>query len=98
MAAVEALEAERPAPGRDAVLTDVDFPWRVLGLLNVFRLVVSIVLFGVFYFANEPRVIGANEPELAIGSLLALLCGGAAMIMLLRHRFPGVVTQCFFQF
>src|SRR5690606_7648935 len=98
MAAVEALEAERPPPGRDAVLTDVDFPWRVLGLLNVFRLVVSIVLFGVFYFADAPRVIGANEPALAIGALAALLGGGVAMIVLLRYRFPGVVAQCFFQF
>jgi two-component system sensor histidine kinase PilS (NtrC family) len=97
MAAVEAFEVERPQAGRE-VLADADFPWRVLGLLNVFRLIVAMLLLGVYYLSNEPRIIGANEPSLAVGALLALLGGGIAMIVLLRQRFPGVVTQSFFQF
>src|SRR5690606_6023068 len=98
MAAVEALEVDTRKPARNAVPVDSEFPWRVLALLNVFRLVVALLLLAVFHVTDTPRLIGENEPALALSALLGMLAGGIAMTVCLRRRFPDVTMQALLQF
>jgi hypothetical protein len=45
---------ENQRPPRDTP----DLSWRVLGLLNVFRLLVPVVLGLVFWAGGQPRLVG----------------------------------------
>ena len=42
---------------------ETDLTWRVLGTLNLFRLLVAIVLLGLFFAASDPRFFGDRYPE-----------------------------------
>ena len=67
MSAVDALETERPKsrakPAADSATGD--FAWRVLILLNLFRLTVGVLLLSVLYLVDEPRIIGETDAQLA---------------------------------
>lgn len=99
MSAVEALQAPRvdrarsslPLPGSE------DFAWRVLILLNVFRLTLGSLLLVVFLAVRDPHIIGETNPDLAWRALVAMLVAGVAEIWLLRHRKPTVAIQIHLQ-
>ncbi|HEY8521764.1 MAG TPA: ATP-binding protein [Gammaproteobacteria bacterium] len=99
MAAADTL-AERAAPARqDASHAAADdFAWRVLILLNLFRLALSLVLFGVYSFATDPRIVGGADPALAWRALVGLLAFGVISLVLLHTRSPGIRFQTYFQF
>ena len=99
MSAVDALEIRRTrgvrnAPGADAG----DFAWRVLILLNLFRLTIGTVLLVMFYLVERPRIVGEADPNLAWAALLSMLGVGCAELVLLRRRFPGTRVQTYLQF
>jgi two-component system sensor histidine kinase PilS (NtrC family) len=95
----DALEAERPRPGRrDAPAQDRDFAWRVLILLNLFRLGVGTLLVAVFYLADDPRILGATNQTLAQMALLGVLIAGSVELALLHRRSPSPTVQAFIQF
>jgi two-component system, NtrC family, sensor histidine kinase PilS len=100
MSAAEALEVERPKSRRREAAGSVadDFAWRVLILLNLFRLAVGALLLAVFYLVAEPRVIGATDPLLAWGALLGMLGVGCTELVLLQRRAPNPAVQIFLQF
>ncbi|HET8697628.1 MAG TPA: ATP-binding protein [Gammaproteobacteria bacterium] len=100
MSAAEALEVERPQPRDREVSPTVadDFAWRVLILLNLFRLAVGAVLLAAFYLVDEPRIIGSTDPLLAWGSLIGILGVGCAELVLLQRRAPNPTIQTYFQF
>jgi two-component system, NtrC family, sensor histidine kinase PilS len=95
----EALEIRRQKPVRGAAVADPeDFAWRVLILLNLFRLTIATVLLGVFYLVDAPRVVGETDPALAWMALLAMLGVGCAELVLLRRRLLGPEAQTYLQF
>jgi two-component system sensor histidine kinase PilS (NtrC family) len=99
MSAVEALEVSRPKPVRGAAVAGTsDFAWRVLILLNLFRLTIGTVLLVVFYVVAPPRIVGEADPNLAWAALLGMLGVGCVELVLLRQRFPGARTQTYLQF
>src|SRR5262249_19729885 len=74
MSAVEAFEARQSKPERGATAADAgDFAWRVLILLNVFRLTIATVLLIVFYGVEQSRIVGETDPNLARIALLGML-------------------------
>ncbi len=79
-----------PGPG--------DFAWRVLQLLNGFRLIIAAVLSLFFWAVQDPRIIGEFDPTTAAVALNALLVVGLIEIPLLHRRLPGVAAQLTFQF
>jgi len=98
MAAVEAFEGRRPKTGRGAAIADTsDFAWRVLILLNLFRLTIGTVLLVVFYVV-APRIVGETDPNLAWIVLLGMLGIGCVELVLLPRRFPGARVQTYAQF
>lgn len=100
MAAVDALEMERPQPPRREATAPVaeEFAWRVLTLLNLFRLAVAALLLAVFYLLDAPKIIGDADPALAWSALIGMLGFGCAELVLIQRRFPNATVQTFLQF
>jgi two-component system sensor histidine kinase PilS (NtrC family) len=69
-----------------------DLAWRILGLLNLFRLLVPIVLSGLFLLLT-PRPVGQVYPALFVGMLTAYFLFAVVSISSLRRRWPDASTQ-----
>jgi len=93
-----AVEHRRSTARKPAAADSVDFTWRMLILLNLFRLTVCALLLSVFYLVNEPRIVGASQPELAWSALIGLLVIACIELVLLHHRVPSATAQTFLQF
>jgi two-component system sensor histidine kinase PilS (NtrC family) len=63
-----------------------DLSWRVLGLLNLFRLLAPVVLLLVLAFGGDPHLVGSAHPGLFQGTCLAYLATGVGLIAVLRRR------------
>jgi two-component system sensor histidine kinase PilS (NtrC family) len=100
MPATEALSAERskPVPRSPTGAAAADFSWRVLMLLDVFRLFVGGALLAVFYLVDGPRIVGETDPALAWYTLLGWLILGCAFLILLRRRWPSTQIHTYLQF
>ncbi|HEY3519164.1 MAG TPA: HAMP domain-containing sensor histidine kinase, partial [Gammaproteobacteria bacterium] len=101
MSAVDAVDTQRAkSPSRPAANPSVtaDFAWRVLVLLNLFRLSVGGVLLAIFYLVDSPRIVGETNSELAWWALMGLLAAGCAFLILLHQRTPGTRWQTYLQF
>ena len=100
MSAVDAVDTQRAkAPSRPAVNSAAaDFAWRVLVLLNLFRLSVGAVLLVIFYLVDSPRIVGETDDTLAWRALIAWLGAGCAFLFLLHRRTPSTRWQTYLQF
>ena len=74
-----------------------DLPWRVLRLLNLFRLIVPMALLVVFFFDAAPRSVGALNPGMFIGVCAAWFAFGVASIQALQKRWPSAEWLTLFQ-
>ena len=83
-----------PRPARPG---PADLPWRVLGLLNIFRLTVPMLLLLVFLFDAPRRSVGADSPGLFIGICVAYFAFGLVSIQPIQRRWPAVEWLALFQ-
>ena len=74
-----------------------DLPWRVLGLLNIFRLMVPMVLLLVFFFDAPRRSVGTHSPGLFIGICAAYFAFGLVSIQPIQRRWPSAEWLALFQ-
>jgi two-component system sensor histidine kinase PilS (NtrC family) len=81
-----------------AATTEREFPWRILSLLNIFRCVIALALFGVFVFDRGQTIVGDSVPALAAPVLLAIIAFSAVEFFLLRQRWPNITLQVYGQF
>ena len=98
MSAVEAVDSAALSPvgrSRAAVLGSKDFSWRVLALLNLFRLGIGLLLLAAYFLLRDPAIIGDENPRLALGAIVALLASGIGEIWFIRTRQPSVDAQVF---
>lgn len=100
MSAVDALQTERPNshPGPNAESATGDFAWRVLILLNLFRLAIGGLLLAIFYLVDSPRIVGESNSTLAWQALVGLLTIGCVELVLLQRRYPNATVQTYLQF
>jgi two-component system sensor histidine kinase PilS (NtrC family) len=100
MSAVDAVDTEpkRTSSRSTAYSVASDFSWRVLVLLNLFRLAVGTILLTVFYLVDAPRIVGETDSTLAWRSLIALLVAGVVFLGLLKTRQPSTHWQTYLQF
>jgi two-component system, NtrC family, sensor histidine kinase PilS len=70
--------------------------WRVLGLLNLYRVLVPVVLLGL-YSLGGARGIGVNSPQIFVGASVFYLCFGLGNVILVRRRLASVVVQAMLQ-
>jgi two-component system sensor histidine kinase PilS (NtrC family) len=74
-----------------------DFPWRVLNILNGFRLMVGALLVAGFFLSADPRLVGAAHPPLFLACLAGWLAFGIINTLLIRHRWPSMLGQVYTQ-
>ena len=82
----------RPAPRTD----QDDLAWRVVGLLNVFRLLVPMVLILLLFFNAPNRSVGTVLPGLFLGICVAYFTFGLVCIQPIQQRWPGVEWMALF--
>jgi two-component system, NtrC family, sensor histidine kinase PilS len=70
--------------------------WRVLGLLNLYRVLVPLVLLGL-YSLGGARGIGVYSPQVFVGTAVFYLCFGLANVILVRRRLANVAVQSILQ-
>ena len=61
-----------------------EFAWRVLALLNLFRLALAATFLAIVFLITNPRIIGDSDPRLAHVVLYGLLGFGVVEALLLR--------------
>jgi two-component system, NtrC family, sensor histidine kinase PilS len=100
MSAVDVVDTQRAKASLRPAANSVtaDFAWRVLVLLNFFRLSVGAVLFAVFYLVDAPRIIGDIDATLAWRALVGLLTAAIVFLVLLQKRTPSTAWQTYLQF
>ena len=74
---------------------DLELAWRVLGLLNLYRLAMPSVLVALALLATRPQTLGAAEPALYFYALVAWFATGVVCIGLLKRRWPSLEAQAF---
>lgn len=74
---------------------DPELAWRVLGLLNLYRLTVPSVLIVLHLVASQPQTLGAASPTLYFYTLAAWFATGVLCIGLLKRRWPTLQAQAF---
>ncbi len=75
---------------RDALLQkaieEPDLTWRVLGTLNIFRLLIGVSLIALFMVRTEPRFFGHANPVLYVTTVSSYLVFAILSALLLRQR------------
>ena len=84
----------RPSPP-ESIPTDL--PWRVIGLLNIYRLLVPMVLLMVFFFGAPTRSVGTLSPGLFLGMCVAHFSFGLVSIYAIQKRWPPARWLALFQ-
>ncbi|MGB5131105.1 MAG: ATP-binding protein [Steroidobacteraceae bacterium] len=74
---------------------DPELAWRVLGLLNLYRLSVPSVLSVLFALASRPQSLAPEYPSLYFYTLVAWFMTGVICIALLKKRWPNLQAQAF---
>jgi two-component system sensor histidine kinase PilS (NtrC family) len=70
--------------------------WRVLGLLNLYRVLVPLVLLGL-YSLGGARGIAVESPRLFFGAAAFYLCFGLFSVILVRRRLATAYVQTIVQ-
>ncbi len=74
---------------------DAELAWRVLGLLNLYRLSVPSVLAVIALVASRPQLLGAAFPTIYFYTLAAWFATGVICIGMLKSRWPSLQAQAF---
>ena len=74
---------------------DPELAWRVLGLLNLYRLSVPSVLSVLLALASRPHSLGPEFPSVYFYTLAAWFTTGVICIGLLKTRWPSLQAQAF---
>lgn len=74
---------------------DPELAWRVLGLLNLYRLAVPSALVVLALVASHPQTLGAASPALYFYALAGWFATGVICIGLLKRRWPSLSAQAF---
>ncbi len=70
-----------------------EFAWRVLRLVNIFRTLASVFLMAMFLVTDDPRLIGATNPDLFFVCALAYFVIGALNDFAVTQRWPSIMGQ-----
>jgi two-component system sensor histidine kinase PilS (NtrC family) len=75
----------------------IELPWRVLSLLNVFRLLLPMLLLLVFFFNAPTNSVGARQPGMFIGIAVAYFAFALVCIHTIQGRSPSAEWQAMIQ-
>jgi len=91
------MASSRPsAPAAAAAITAApsvtpsDLVWRVIGLLNLYRLLVPLVLLSLRAFASPGLGLATERPELFVGACIAYFTAAVLLIIARRLRWSSL--------
>ncbi|MEZ5498598.1 MAG: ATP-binding protein [Steroidobacteraceae bacterium] len=59
-----------------------DLAWRVIGLLNLFRLLIPPALYAIYWFTSPQPTVGDTHPRLFVATLAVYFAVGVALVLL----------------
>jgi len=86
-----------PFQSRQTFVGPGEQAWRVIRLLNVFRMLVPLVLLLVFFFDAPTRSVGMFNPGLFLGISVAYFACSILCLKTIRARRPGAELQALLQ-
>src|SRR5688572_22769764 len=84
----------KPLLGPPAAADSTHMAWRVLALVNLFRLLVAVLL-TVMFVAVTPTRVGQAYPALFVAATAAYFAYALLSIMTVKRRWPEVSVQTF---
>jgi two-component system, NtrC family, sensor histidine kinase PilS len=75
---------------------DPALSWRVLAVLNLYRILVPLVLVGLYSLVGA-RAIGVKSPQLFLGTAVFYLLFGLGSVIFVRRRFANATVQTILQ-
>ena len=81
------VAAAPPAP--------TDLAWRVIGLVNLYRLLIPPALFGLSLYFGRDTPIGATAPELFLWACVVYFAAGIAIVVGGRRLMPNLRATTF---
>jgi two-component system sensor histidine kinase PilS (NtrC family) len=81
------LAAAPPAP--------TDLAWRVIGLVNLYRLLIPPAIYAVFAFGGEIASFGTARPELFLWTCVVYFAAGIAIVVAGRRLMPNLRATTF---
>jgi two-component system sensor histidine kinase PilS (NtrC family) len=97
-AAVDPPQPEPPAPTLAQALpwgSSTELAWRVLALVNLFRLLIPLLL-AVLYVTLDPRMVGQAHTKLFFGTCIAYFLFATLSIPGVKRRWPDLLVQTAF--
>jgi two-component system sensor histidine kinase PilS (NtrC family) len=79
-----------PASVALSATTPSDLAWRVVGLVNLYRLLVPLVLLVVLFLPGATAVLTASQPNLFLTSCVAYFFVGVLMVAARRLSWPSI--------
>jgi two-component system sensor histidine kinase PilS (NtrC family) len=91
-------DADRVAHhGRAPTTTSPDFAWRVLSLLNGYRILAVLLLLALFYLGTNSRGVGHTAPLVFLASAFLYLLFAVGCVYLINRRSPPLAWQLYGQ-
>ena len=81
------VAAVTPAP--------TDLAWRVIGLVNLYRLLIPPALYAVAVFSGANATVGIERPELFLWTCVVYFTAGAAIVLAGRRLLPNLRATTF---
>ncbi|HET9693892.1 MAG TPA: hypothetical protein VFP48_05880, partial [Steroidobacteraceae bacterium] len=91
----QALGPGMVSAGRTPV--DAELPWRVLSLLNVFRLLLPMLLLMVFFFDAPTHSVGGHQPGLFLAVAVGYFAFALVCVQTIARRLPSATWQAMVQ-
>ncbi len=82
----DVVHEQRPAE-------EPDLTWRVLSTLNVSRLLVAVLLLGIFFAGGDPRLFGDQHPELFSATAAGYFVFSVVSGLAIRQRWVSAAVQ-----
>src|SRR4051812_48438780 len=79
-----------PASVASSATAPSDLAWRVIGLVNLYRLLVPLVLLVVLFLPGPQVVLVTTQPNLFLTSSLAYFFVGVLMVVARRLSWPSI--------
>ncbi len=76
---------------------DADLSWRLLQILNGYRVVASLILLALFFGVPDLDLVGGKDPLTFLSAAVALGLLGAINAGFVHRRWPGLGNQAAFQ-
>jgi two-component system, NtrC family, sensor histidine kinase PilS len=72
-----------------------DLAWRVIGLVNLYRLLIPPSVYAIYAFAGSSTLIGSARPELFLWTCIVYFTAGIAIVIAGRRLMPNLRATTF---